>query len=78
MHDIKWTVESNVEVPLTVLAPDWRTALCMGLQLLELEERVGEFHLSLIDGGATAYDPGTASRLRVTAVQRTRRLAVAA
>lgn len=44
MNDVMWTVESEVDVPMVVLAEDWRTALCMGLQLLELEDGLRTSH----------------------------------
>ncbi len=67
MRDQIWTVESDIEVPLRVLAPDWRTALCMALQLLELEELVARLDLGRITGGVRAVDPISGQSLRVTA-----------
>lgn len=66
MQDTLWTVESDIEVPLRVLAPDWRRALCMGLQLLELEDLVARLDLSRVEGGVTAFDSTTGHSLRVT------------
>ncbi len=67
MADQIWTVESDIEVPLRVLAPDWRTALCMALQLLELEHLVSKFDLGRIAGGVRAVDPASGRSLRVMA-----------
>lgn len=40
MTDRIWTVTSDIEVPLNVIAADWRTALALALQLLELDHAV--------------------------------------
>ena len=66
MHDSIWNIESDIEVPLRVLAPDWQTALCMGLQLLELEDLVARLDLGSILGGVLASDPETGRSIRVT------------
>ncbi|MEZ4319417.1 MAG: hypothetical protein R3F61_18020 [Myxococcota bacterium] len=68
MNDEIWNIHSDIEVPLRVLAPDWRTALCMGLQLLELEDAVSRLNLGSIDGGVVARDPETGHRIWVTSL----------
>lgn len=54
-----WRIDSSFEVPLTVRAADWRTALCIGLQLLEREHVVRRLHLTHRRGVVTARDPET-------------------
>ena len=51
MWDALWTVESSFEVPLRVHAPDWQTALCLGLQLLEREAAIPHLKIQRRPGG---------------------------
>ena len=53
-----WQIRSEFEVPMNVDAPDWRTALCLGLQLLEREHLVERLRVRMTGGGRfVAHDP---------------------
>ncbi|MCA9568170.1 MAG: hypothetical protein KC656_10020 [Myxococcales bacterium] len=64
-----WTITSDIEVPLRVIARDWRTALCLGLQLLELEDAVARLKLVAFGEGVSAEDPATGVHLWVSALE---------
>ncbi len=56
----RFTVRSTIEVPLTVDATDWATALDMALMLLEREHRLPYLVCQVDgDGVVTASDPHT-------------------
>lgn len=65
MLDRIWTITSDIEVPLNVIAPDWRTALALGLQLLELEEAVARLEVARGSTGVAARDPHTGICLEI-------------
>ncbi len=61
----RFRFSSSVEGPLVVDAIDWRTALCLGLQLLEREEVVSRLRLARRGDTITALDPWTAETFSV-------------
>ncbi len=56
----RYTISSTLEVPLTVDATDWVSALCTALDLLERAERVPHLVCEVDGAGVvTAHDPDT-------------------
>lgn len=55
----RFRFRSSVEGPLVVDAVDWRTALCLGMQLLEREDAVGRLQLARRGDAVLAEDPWT-------------------
>jgi len=61
-----WQIRSDLDVPMRVDADGWRTALCIGLQLLEREELVERLVVRrLSDQLLVARDPVSGLELHV-------------
>ena len=69
---------SSIDVPLILDAPDWRTALCLGLQIVEREDAVDRVELSRDASGITAFDPETGEMFLVVPMRAAAALARAA
>ncbi len=61
----RYQIVSSIEVPLMVDAPDWRTALCIGLQLLERQDCVDRLAVARLGDEVLATDPETGELYRV-------------